>query len=91
MGVLCSYIVQKQKNWQREDISHELVYNAVEHCVMPQIKPLIIRRVAQTERDELVSSKCLEFSGVTQDQLRVRPCLRSNEPVPFIEAITQLR
>jgi hypothetical protein len=91
MGVLCSYIVQKQKNWQREDISYELVYNAVEHCVMPQIKPLIIRRVAQTERDELVSSKCREFSGVTQDQLRVRPCLRSNEPVPFIEAITQLR
>ena len=26
MAVLCSYIVEKQKNWQREDIPYELVY-----------------------------------------------------------------
>ena len=31
------------------------------------------------------------FSDVTQDQMRVRPHLQSNEAVPFIEAITQLR
>ena len=26
MGVLCSYIVEKQREWQREEISYELVY-----------------------------------------------------------------
>ena len=58
---------------------------------MPRLKTLVLSRVAQHERDAVTASKCQVFSGVTQHQLRVRPQLQSDEPVPFIEAITQLR
>jgi hypothetical protein len=91
MAVLCSFIVEKQRNWQREEISYELVYRAVEHCLMPQLKTLALSRVAQPQRDELIASQCQAFSDVTQGQLRVRAYLQSCEPVPFIDSITQLR
>ena len=58
---------------------------------MPQLKTLILPRVALSEKDEVINQKCHAFSDVIMDQLRVRPHLQSKEPVPFIDSISQLR
>ena len=58
---------------------------------MPQLKTLVLSRVAQPERDDVITKKCHAFSDITLDQLRVRPQLQSNEVVPFIDSITQIR
>ena len=58
---------------------------------MPQLKTLVLSRVAQPKKDDIITKQCHAFSDVTLDQLRVRPQLQSNEAVPFIDSITQLR
>ncbi len=58
---------------------------------MPQILPAIIRHVAMGDRDAIIEKQCDRYAVVTLSQLKIKDNLHSNELVPFLESITQLR
>eukprot|EP00033_Pygsuia_biforma_P003286 GCRY01003599.1.p1 GENE.GCRY01003599.1~~GCRY01003599.1.p1 ORF type:complete len:798 (-),score=224.02 GCRY01003599.1:122-2515(-) len=85
---LYQYMLSSEKVLENQE---EEIKICLENFVFAGIYHRSMELVSEAANDQLFADKCLRFKNTTQAQMGIADKFLSDEPIPFLDAITKLR